>query len=1003
MKTSIRARSFAALLVTFCLLMTPITALAKKGEKNFKQGMKYEAAQQWDRAAQEFSLAVAADPANMEYQLHYRRALFNASQMYMIQGRSLAEQRDYIGAYNAFRQAYGYDQVNQLALSEMDRMLRLQNEKEGIPPGSNGLSAPEESKVAPTSYQAGSNAGTLSRGVAAQPQQEPVATLPPRVEQLRVINYSGDLKSFIRSLAEQLSLNVIFDSQSFRQPRNIEINLRDVTTAQALDYIFLQEGLFFQKLSRRTIVVADQTRRPQYQQLVIRTFYLANVDPNETKTLIQQAIPPQQGRPQTIVIADKATNSLTVRDTAENVRLIGDIISSIDKDRAEVVMDVNIYEVSREDLLQFGNQLGDSTTLTNLGGLQRGLSAFLGDRATAFTGVPTAAGAALVIPASTISALQRKDRTKLIASTQVHAFNGEESTARIGQRVPVQTAQTFPFGTTSTTGGTTGGVNTGVGFAGGFPVFNYEPTGLTLKFTPQVFPNLDVQVKMSIESKDVVNIGSPTPTFTERTITGTARIQNNRTMMLASVAQDKQSEGRAGFPLLGLIPILGRLFSTPRRNNFQTDVVIAVTPRVLRAPAVTPRDEEQRPSGTLQTPTTGSLEALLQDADREERQAVAAAAAARDAAARRAQMNVTVQLPDAEPAYVPAPRALAGAAASGGAVAAASNTAAPNNAAMSSAATTATATSAPPSLVPVNIPPATTAASGGPSAVAANLSNTAAPSATASAPAPVIQSLALPGNVDVAEKLRAMLAQPSASPTMTTAAAAAGGSAQVETALAALDAPPSPLEKSAATAAAATSSTTTATTTAATSTTATSTATTAAPPPPVVEQQPAAASTKTEAAVKTPPATTTTAATVAATAELRLLSERQEMRVGEKQRLALLLTTNAPLGTALLALRFDPRTIALRDVTKGLASVQGAVPSIMQSVDPNGMLLISVSPSSPDTPLAAGSYVLLYLDIEALAPGESRIVFDQTNMYLHASDGRGVQLGVVPGRFLVKQ
>src|SRR5439155_17427 len=89
---------------------------------------------------------------------------------------------------------------------------------------------------------------------------------------LRSRTCSRDLKDFIRRLAEQLNLNVIFDRQSFVQPRTIDINLRDVTTSQALDYIFLQESLFFQKLSRRTILVADQTRRPQYQQLVIRTF-----------------------------------------------------------------------------------------------------------------------------------------------------------------------------------------------------------------------------------------------------------------------------------------------------------------------------------------------------------------------------------------------------------------------------------------------------------------------------------------------------------------------------------------------------------------------------------------------------------------------------------------------------------------------------------------------------------------------------------------------------------
>jgi general secretion pathway protein D len=597
-------RIFVSLLLTFCVLLLPATALAKKGDKHFKAGIDYEQAQQWEKAAQEFTLAVAADPANVEYQLHFRRASFNASQSYMQQGRALAEQRDFVGAYNAFRQAYGYDPVNELAVSEMERMLRLQGVKEGNNGGSeNGLKNTEQ--------------GTLSPTV-----QEP--PLPAaRTEQLRVISYSGDLKAFIRSLAEQLNLNVIFDRQSFVQPRNIDINLRDVTTSQALDYIFLQESLFFQKLSRRTILVADQTRRPQYQQLVLRTFFLANSDPDKVKTLVGQAIPPSVGRPQTIVVSDKDTNSLTIRDTAENVRLIGELIQSIDKDRAEVVMDVNIFEVSKSDLLQLGNQLGDATSLTTLGGVRSfgttigGLTRAVVQSGTSAVTLPGTFGAALILPSSAISALQEKNRTKLIASTQVHAFNGEESTARIGQRVPVQTAQAYPFGIQTGTAQNTN--NNGFNFpTGGFPVINYEPTGLTLKFTPQVFPNQDVQVKMSIESKDVLGAQSPTPTFTERTITGTARVQNNRTMMLASVSTNVESNGRRGLPLIGLIPILGRMFSTPTKDNRQVDIVIAVTPRVLRAPAVTPRDEEMRPSGTLQSPTTGSLEAMLREADRED-------------------------------------------------------------------------------------------------------------------------------------------------------------------------------------------------------------------------------------------------------------------------------------------------------------------------------------------------------------------------------------------------
>ena len=145
----------------------------------------------------------------------------------------------------------------------------------------------------------------------------------------------------------------------------------------------------------------------------------------------------------------------------------------------------------------------------------------------------------------------------------MHAFNGEESKARIGQRVPVQTAQAYPFGVQ------TGTPQPGQGAfpTGGFPVINYEPTGLTLTFTPQVFPNLDVQVKMNIESKDVLGADTLTPTFTERTITGTARVQNNRTMLLASVSQDVETKGRRGLPFLGGLPIVGRLFTSPTRRQ----------------------------------------------------------------------------------------------------------------------------------------------------------------------------------------------------------------------------------------------------------------------------------------------------------------------------------------------------------------------------------------------------------------------------------------------------
>src|SRR5207249_7581019 len=219
---------------------------------------------------------------------------------------------------------------------------------------------------------------------------------------------------------------------------------------------------------------------------------------------------------------------------------------------------------------------------------------------------------------------------------QIHAFNNEESTARIGQRVPVQTASVYGYSQPTTTTSAPGTTPSVFG-SNGYPVINYEPTGLTLSFTPIVFPNLDVQVKMKINSKDVAGASGLTPTFTEREITGTARVQNNRTMMLASVSQDVQSTGRQGLPVLSGLPLVGRLFSSPTKNNRQVDIVISVTPRVLRAPAVTPRDEENRNSGTLQSPTTGSVEAMLAESAREEQ------IAARVAAARQIPKDVVVR------------------------------------------------------------------------------------------------------------------------------------------------------------------------------------------------------------------------------------------------------------------------------------------------------------------------------------------------------------------------
>jgi len=909
MKQTNRWHSIMALAVVACMLALPMSAFGRKGRDAYNRGLDYERAQQWEKAAHEFTLALAEDPSNVDYQLHYRRSIFNASQAFMQQGRSLAEQRDYVGAYNAFRQAFGYDPVNQLAVSEMERMLRLEQVKQGL------------TATAPATTTSAAGDSELGGGTPAQPSTRPQEQeFQSKAETQRNIIYNGvDIKQVVKSLAADLNLNVMFDRQTFAQPRPVDLNLQQVTTARALDFLFLQEGLFFQKLDKRTILVADQARRPQYQQLVVRTFFIANSDPDKIKTLIGAALPASVGRPQPIVVPDKDTNSLTVRDTAENVKLIGELLDSLDKDRAEVVMDVDIYEVNHSDLLQVGNQIGAGNF--NLGG-SPGLSILTSNGTTnpnqtpgvdlrnIVAGVPTAAAFALVIPPSVLTMFQSRNNAKLLASTQVHAFNNEESTARIGQRVPVQTAQAYPFGVQT-------GTNTQnpTGFpTGGFPVINYEPTGLTLKFTPIVFPNLDVQVKMNIESKDVTGANTLTPTFTERTITGTARVQNNRTMMLASVATEVQSNGRAGLPVLGGLPILGRLFTSPTKENRRVDIVISVTPRVLRAPAVTPRDEQMRPSGTLQAPTTGSLEAMLRETERDEQ----------IAAARRLPKNPVIQLPDAPLTYD-----------------AAAKTDAPSQNKITES----------------QIVPASGAA------------NAAAQISTGAAQTQFVSANGLdPNRTATSSQTDAAMPQPKSAAMIGSENPPVTQSADVASALKNFVSSP------------------------------TSVSTTS-----MSAKQDTAVSPVLDVGAKSAPSSIALKSSepTPSMIEVSLSPDQTELKVGEKQQLKVQVKSDAPLGTAIMMLRFDPRVLKVNSISMGeLFANAKSAPTLTKSVDEHGMVLISIAPGAGSPVTADGA--LINIEVEALTAGDSSLAFDISNVHVVAGDGRPLLLQINPAKLTVK-
>ena len=355
--------------------------------------------------------------------------------------------------------------------------------------------------------------------------------------------------------------------------------------------------------------------------------------------------------------------------------------------------------------------------------------------------------------------------------------------------------------------------------------------------------------------------------------------------------------------MLGGLPMVGRLFSSPTRDNRRIDIVIAVTPRVLRAPAVTPRDLEMRPSGTLQSPTTGSLEAMLREADQEDQLA----------AAQLQQRNATAKVSN--------PVASADVAAAAKNEPAAPTTLSANNTAASGRATTTVATAG------------------------SNTGVTKDPGVFQTATA----SQQTPAAPAADEELSAFVPAPKSLVTNQSASEVAAINTNLNTgANAVLTSLPKPIE-----------------------------------------------------------AAVSSVSSPSRTAQISLNPGDETLKVGEKRWFTVKLNSDTSLALATLALRFDPKIVKVRTVSAGtlLARVkEGKEPgvSLTQSINETGICLVSISNLNSVASIK-GEGVLLFIEVEALAPGDAGIIFDKDAMHFVATDARDVGVEVSPVRATVKQ
>ncbi len=532
----------------------------------FRRGESAAAAGDWDTAVAHLTRAVQEAPDRPEYKAALERASYFASRVHFARGRELEEKGDLIGALAEYRRAIEYDGTNRPAIAkaaEVEAQIRERAEAQRPP-----------SKVERMREQA--------RRLMVEPILNPASREP-----LQVRFTNASLRDILNFIGSTTGINVTYD-QSF-QDRAYTVELSGVTLEQALNQIMRANSLFYKVLDERTImVVADNpANRAKYEEQVVRTFYLSHADATEVLQVInsvlrvpQMAVPPQ-------VMASKTANTITARATVPVMDIIERVIRANDKPRAEVIVDVAILEVNRSRAKRYGLELNNYALSTifspeaappNVAGPLTAPPPF--NLNTISQGVSTA-DFYLGVPYAVVRFLESDSRTKVIAKPQLRGAEGTKLTLNLGQDVPVLSTV---FGAAAA-----GGIAT-------VPTssYNYRSIGIIVDMTPRVTYDGEIILDLTVESSTLgqsIEVGGQlAPTFGTRKVTTRLRLREGESNLLAGLLREDERRSLTGLPGLMRLPILRQLFSANDETIEQTDIVMLLTPHIVRTHELTQED-----------------------------------------------------------------------------------------------------------------------------------------------------------------------------------------------------------------------------------------------------------------------------------------------------------------------------------------------------------------------------------------------------------------------------
>ena len=519
----------------------------------FARGEAAGKAGDWETAVAHYREALDNDPDRPDYKIALERAMVAAAAMHTERGRQFEEAGQLEEALRAYRKAQEFEPSNRQLSARAAQIERtLRDRLEAATP------RPEIEKL---------------RQQARRATTEPILS-PSNPEPLIVNFVNTSIRDILTFVGNYSGINVTFDRDF--QDRAITLKLEGVSLEQALQQIMIANQLFYRVLNDRTIIVAaDNTqKRTQYEEQVIRTFFISHADATEMSTLLVALVRVAGMAIQPQIVANKTTNTLTVRATAPVVAIVERVIEANDKPRAEVMVDVQILEVSRERAKRYGLDLGTySAALAFSPEAAPAADGKAFNLNTISQGISTA-DFYLAVPSAVIRFLESDSQTKVLAKPNLRGAEGQKLSLNLGEDVPIPSTTFTPLA------GTTG--------PGTSPLtsFGYRTIGIIVEMTPRVTYDGDIILELTLENsargQDSNIAGQNLPSFFSRKVTTKLRLRDGESNLLAGLLREDERRSLTGFPGVMRLPIVKQLFSNNDSTIKQTDIVMLLTPRIIR-------------------------------------------------------------------------------------------------------------------------------------------------------------------------------------------------------------------------------------------------------------------------------------------------------------------------------------------------------------------------------------------------------------------------------------